>query len=113
MNIFKKIGEHLGFIEPNKTEEIMQKRSQIKQDMEEKLKTIGFNEDEINEVLSILTECEKEVQKQKDMLIGTNINNPQVDITMKEIFGEIRRIELKSVEKMKEKIKEIKTRKGI
>ena len=113
MNLFKKLAENLGFIEENKTEKIMQEREKIKNDMRTALSAINFSEDEIKEVLDILEKSQEEIQKHKDSLIGTNINNPHFDITRNEIFKEIRSLEIKAGNDMKAKIAEIKQRKGI
>lgn len=113
MNIFKKLGRAAGLIPDNPTEEIMEKRSQIKIEMANKLAAINFTEDEINSVLSILDKSEKDIQAKKDELIGTNINNDNTAIIMKKIFGEIREIEVKAGEDMKQKIYEIKKSKGV
>lgn len=113
MKFLKKIGEKLGLIEENRTEKIMEERSSIKENLAVKLKESGFDDYEINEVLDIITKAEADVQKQKDLLIGTNINNLEPNIIMREIFEEIRRIQLKSGEDIKLKIAEIKARKGI
>jgi len=111
MDFIKKLGEKFGFIEENKTEKINKERSQIKETMAQNLQRIGFSEQEINEVLAILDKSEEEIQKQKDLLIGTNINNPDPNLIMREIFEEIRRIELKAASDIKTKISEIRLRK--
>ena len=77
------------------------------------MKTINFTDEEIAEVLAIITKAEEDVQEQKDLLIGTNINNPNPNPIMRERFAEIRRIQLQSGEDLKAKIAEIKERKGI
>ena len=113
MNFLKKLGEKLGFIdnEENKTEQIMEERSNIKQTLAKNLRNINFTEDEINEVLAIITKMEKDVQIEKDRLIGSNINNLDTEAIMNEVFGEIRRLQLKSGEDIKAKIAEIRERK--
>lgn len=113
MNFFRTIGEKLGIIEEDKTAKIKKERSQIVQTMANNLANIGFTEEEINEVLVILEKSEEDVQKQKDLLIGTNINNDDVNSTMKPIFDEIRRLQLKAASDIRQKIAEIKQRKGI
>lgn len=111
MSFLEKLGKKLGIIPENKTEEIMKERSAIKETMAKKLSDIGFTNDEIDEVLAILTKSEADVQKQKDLLIGTNINNPYPNLIMREIFEEIRHIELKAASDIKAKIAEITERK--
>ncbi len=111
MDFFKKLGEKLGLIEEDKTAKINAERSMLKLNLASKLKNINFTEQEINEVLDILTKMEAEVQIQKDLLIGTNINNPDPTIIMKEVLDEIRRLEVKAGEDIKAKIAEIRERK--
>lgn len=113
MSIIKKIGKKLGILPDNKTEEINEERSKIKKNMAQSLQSIGFSEDEINEVLSVLTKCEQDVQKVKDEMIGTNINNDfAVEITQEKL-NEVRRIELKAADDIRAKIAEIKQRKNL
>ena len=113
MKFLRRIGEFLGLIEENKTAEIMEEREGVKKTLANNLSKIGFSEEEIAEVLAIITKAEEDVQKQKDLLIGTNINNLNPNPIMREIFGKIREIQLKSGEDMKAKIAEIKARKGM
>lgn len=113
MKFIKKIGKKLGFLPDNKTEEIMDERAKIKVTMTKNLQSIGFNEDEIQEVLSILTKCEQDVQNIKDEMIGTNINNIfAVEITQQKL-NEIRELELKAAQDIKMKISEIKQSKNL
>lgn len=113
MKFIKKIGKKLGIIPDNKTDEIMDERSKIKMNMIKSLNSIGFSEDEIQEVLSILTKCEQDVQKIKDEMIGTNINNDfAVEITQQKL-NEIRKLELETANNIKNKISEIKQRKSL
>lgn len=111
MGIFKRLAEKLGIIEENKTEKIINERTGIKATLAANLKNINFTEEEIDEVLSIITKMEQDVQIQKDRLIGTNINNYTPEIIMKEIFDEIKRIQLQSGEDIRAKIAEINARK--
>lgn len=113
MGFFRKIGEFLGIVEENKTEKIMNERSEIKNTLANNLKGIGFTEDEIEEVLDVVTKSEEAIQEQKDLLIGTNINNPDPNIIMREIFDEIKRLQLQTGVDVKAKIAEIKARKGM
>lgn len=113
MSFFKKLGEALGIISENRTEKINKKRSEVKASMEENLKSIGFSEEEIFEVIRIIDVAEKKIQEQKDLLIGTNINNHYVNETMKPIFEEIKKLQLKMADDIRAKIAEIKERKGI
>ena len=113
MSFFKKLGQALGIIPENKTEEINKKRSEVKDSMEANLKSIGFTQEEVDEVLHIITVAEDEIQKQKDLLIGTNINNRYFNETMRPIFAEIKRLQLKMADDIRNKISEIKQRKGL
>ena len=55
----------------------------------------------------------KDIQEQKDLLIGTNINVDDVNLAMKPSFDEIRRLQQKMALDIRTKIAEIKQRKGI
>lgn len=113
MKFIKKIGRKLGIIPENKTEEIMDERSKIKNNMIKSLQSIGFSEEEINEVISILTKCEEDVQNVKDEMIGTNINNDfAVEVTQQKL-NEVRALELKAAADIKAKISEIKQRRSL
>ena len=87
MKFIKNIGKMLGIIPENKTEEIREQRNKILDEMARKLTEVGFTKEEIDEVLNIQIESEKKIQEQKDLLIGTNINNPEPAIIMKEIMN--------------------------
>lgn len=113
MKFVKKIGKMLGLIPDNKTEEIREQRNKILDEMARKLTEVGFTKEEIDEVLNIQIESEKKIQEQKDLLIGTNINNPEPAIIMKEIMTEIRYLEEKAAMEMRAKIAEIRERRGI
>lgn len=113
MSFFKDLGKALGLVPQNKTEQINKKRSEVKTSMEENLKSIGFTQSEVNEVLNIITIAEEKIQQQKDLLIGTNINNQYVNETMKPIFAEIKRLQLKMADDIRKKITEIKERKEL
>ena len=103
----------MGLIPDNKTEEIKEERKRILNEMASKLTQVGFTKEEIDEVLNIQIESEKKIQEQKDLLIGTNINNPEPSIIMKEIMTEIRRLEEKAAMDMRAKIAEIRQKRGI
>lgn len=113
MSFFKELGKALGIVPQNRTEQINKKRSEVKTSMEENLKSIGFSEEEIFEVIRIIDIAEKKIQEQKDLLIGTNINNHYVNETMKPIFAEIKRLQLKMADDIRAKITEIKERKEL
>lgn len=113
MKFVKKIGKKLGIIKQSKTEEINEERSEITLTLMNNLKKIGFSDEEVEEVVEIIDLAEAKIQEKKDSLIGTNINNPNVNEDMKKIFQAIRNIQLQMGEDVKEKIAEIKGRKGL
>lgn len=113
MKFIKNIGKMFGIIPENKTEEIREQRNKILDEMARKLTEVGFTKEEIDEVLNIQIESEKKIQEQKDLLIGTNINNPEPAIIMKEIMTEIRYLEEKAAKEMRAKIAEIRQKRGI
>ena len=129
MSIFRKLAKKLGvekeeidenkpFLtgsDENKTEEIMQERSKIMSEMENNLKKLGFDNNEVNEVIFILNKLERDKQKIKDSLIGTNINNPDKDqgMIIKDALAAMRKMELQAAAEVRQKIAEIKQRKGI
>ncbi len=113
MSFLKKIGQKLGIVEENKTEKLRKERDGIKKTLADNLKLLNFTEDEIDEVIDVITKTEDEIQKLKDELVGTNINNPNPNEIMKEIFQEIRDLEMQMGLEVKAKISEIKTRKGM
>lgn len=113
MKFIKKIGKFMGILPDNQTDEIIEKRKKILEEMASKLRQVGFTQEEIDEVINIQIESEKKIQEQKDLLIGTNINNPNPTIIMKEIMTEIRRLEEKAAMDMRAKIAEIRQKRGI
>lgn len=79
MNFFKKNEQKSGLInQTSKTEEIMEKREDIKLELATKLHNAGFPDDEVEYIIQIIRTAESDIQKIKDGLIGTNIN-PQGD----------------------------------
>ena len=113
MKFVRKIAKKLGIIKQSKTEEINEERSEITLTLMKNLKAIGFTDDEVEEVVEIIDLAEAKIQEKKDSLIGTNINNPNVNEDMKKIFQAIRNIQLQMGEDVKERIAEIKGRKGL
>lgn len=114
MSFLRKIGEKLGIVEEeSKTEKLRKERDGIKKTLADNLKLLNFTESEIDEVIAVIEKTEDEIQKRKDELIGTNINNPNPNEIMKEIFQEIRDLEMQMGLEVKAKIAEIKTRKGM
>ena len=114
MSFLKKLGQKLGIVEEeSKTEKLRKEREGIKKTLADNLKLLNFTEDEIDEVIAVIEKAEEEIQKRKDELIGTNINNPDPNEIMKEIFQEIRDLEMQMGLDVKAKISEIKIRKGM
>lgn len=114
MSFLKKLGQKLGIVEEeSKTEKLRKERDGIKKTLADNLKLLNFTENEIDEVIAVIEKAEEEIQKRKDELIGTNINNPNPNEIMKEIFQEIRDLEMQMGLDVKAKISEIKIRKGI
>ena len=92
---------------------INEERENQKNIMITNLLNIGFSEDDVKEVIEIIVKAEKDIQEQKDLLIGTNINVDDVNLAMKPSFDEIRRLQQKMALDIRTKIAEIKQRKGI
>lgn len=69
MDFFKKKEE-----KKTKTQEIEQERDSIKLNLAAKLYQIGFDESEVEQVLSVIQTAEEDINKIKKSLIGTNIN---------------------------------------
>lgn len=113
MGIFQKLAEKLGLIQENRTEKINEERENQKNIMVTNLLNIGFSEDDVKEVIEIIVKAERDIQEQKDLLIGTNINVDDVNLAMKPCFDEIRRLQQKMARDIRVKIAEIKQRKGI
>ena len=113
MGIFQKLAEKLGLIQENRTEKIKEERENQKNIMVTNLLNIGFSEDDVKEVIEIIVKAERDIQEQKDLLIGTNINVDDVNLAMKPCFDEIRRLQQKMAKDIRVKIAEIKQRKGI
>ena len=130
MSIFKKLSEKLGLpqeVDENdetpffsgshesKTEEINAQRTQIMTEMESNLRKLGFDDNEVNEVIFILNKLERDKQEIKDNLIGTNINIKMKDpnMVLKLAIDDIRKLELQAAADVKAKIAEIRKRKGI
>jgi|GEM_PF-1429064 len=97
-----------------KTREITQERKNILKQMTTSLKTLGFTDDEINEVLDIINKAQDDVAYIKEELEGTNLNveaEEAVYITRKKT-GDIRAKNEKMAADIRAKISEIMTRKS-
>ncbi len=113
MGIFQKLAEKLGLIPENRTEKINEERENQKNIMITNLLNIGFSEEDVKEVIEIIIKAEKDIQEQKDLLIGTNINVDDVNLAMKPSFDEIRRLQQKMASDIRFKIAEIRQKKGL
>ncbi len=113
MGIFQKLAVKLGLVEEDKTKKINEERENQKNLMVTNLLNIGFSEDDVKEVIEIIVKAEKDIQEQKDLLIGTNINVDDVNLAMKPCFDEIKRLQQKMATDIRLKIAEIKQRKGL
>lgn len=113
MGIFQKLAEKLGLIPENRTEKINEERENQKNIMITNLLNIGFSEEDVKEVIEIIIKAERDIQEQKDLLIGTNINVDDVNLAMKPSFDEIRRLQQKMASDIRFKIAEIRQKKGL
>ena len=109
LNFEKEVGENEKIFvqEEDKTKEINDQRSKLKESITANLQRIGFDEDDIYEVISVLNKAEFHIKVLKDELIGTNINNPHPDVILNEKLKEIRDLELQMAEDVRKKIAEI------
>lgn len=113
MGIFQKLAEKLGLIPENRTKKINEERENQKNIMITNLLNMGFSEEDVKEVIEIIIKAEKDIQEQKDLLIGTNINVDDVNLAMKPSFDEIRRLQQKMASDIRFKIAEIRQKKGL
>ncbi len=105
MDLFNEIGKKFGLIkeeEKSKTEQIMEKRDNIKLNLAVKLYQQGFSDDEIETVLSVIESAENDIQQIKDSLIGTNINPKAGEDPMKPLSDGIDKIRKRQLEMQKE-----------
>lgn len=80
-------------------------------ELEISMKALGLNNDDIQEVLSIIDDAQNQIQQIKDSLIGTNIDmHPKEPMAAAE--AEISRITKEMAQKVPEKAKEIILRKN-
>src|SRR3989339_1337492 len=89
MNIFKGNDE-----EKNKKipyDKILSERDKIKGEIKVTLTGLGLNPPEIDEVLSIVDVAQDKIEKLKESLIGTNINQDPTEI-QKKVYQEIQQI---------------------
>jgi len=75
MDIFEKIARKFKLVEEKSTtEQIMEKREDLKIKIAVSLYNKNFTDEEIDNVLSVIIQAEDKIKEIKDSLIGTNIN---------------------------------------
>ena len=111
MSLFFDFFSGFGKKEESKTEQLQEERSQIKKDMSNNLKKIGFTAIETAEVLTIIDSAEKKIALIKASLIGSNINNENVMDTQNKAIDDIRQIQQQMGTAVRSKIQEIKLKK--
>ena len=109
MDLFNKFNkENENNKEKTKTEEILEKRNDLKLEISAKLYAIGFSDEEVEQVLTIIKNAEYDIQRIKDSLIGTNIN-PVGDpgAPLKDGIEKIRKIQTQMQKEINETIASI------
>ena len=94
-----------------KTKRIEQDRAYIKETLRRNLEKGGFNEEEIESVMKIVTDTEREIAYAKNYLVGTNINNYDPSKVMHVVFNEIQRLQAEMAVKIRHQINEIQLKK--
>lgn len=94
-----------------KTKRIEQDRAYIKETLRRNLEKGGFNEEEIESVMKIVTDTEHEIAYAKNYLVGTNINNDDPSKVMHVVFNEIQRLQAEMAVKIRHQIYEIQLKK--
>ena len=84
-----------------KTKRIEQDRAYIKETLRRNLEKGGFNEEEIESVMKIVTDTEHEIAYAKNYLVGTNINNDDPSKVMHVVFNEIQRLQVEMAVKIR------------
>lgn len=75
MDIFEKIARKFKLVEEKSTtEQIMEKRGDLKLNLAVKLYEQGFSDEEIENILQIIISAEDEINGIKKSLVGTNVN---------------------------------------
>ena len=90
---------------------IEQDRAYIKETLRRNLEKGGFNEEEIESVMKIVTDTEHEIAYAKNYLVGTNINNDDPSKVMHVVFNEIQRLQAEMAVKIRHQIYEIQLKK--
>lgn len=99
----------------NKSEQLKKEREQIKKHLSKTLKEQGFSAKDVGRVIGLIDEAEEEIQKIKDSLIGTNINNTDDDPNEKLYIGTnaIHERQIKLGKDIKEMVAKIRQEKGL
>ncbi len=106
MDILEKIARKFKLVpEKSTTEQIMEKRGDLKIQIAVSLYNKGFSDDEINTVLGIIIDAEEKIQQVKDSLEGTNFNPNENQDPMQPIIDGRRKIQEISL-KMNEDVRD-------
>ena len=97
MNFFKRKKE-----EKSKTEQINEQRNNIKLDIAVKLYKKGYSDEDVENIIEIIEQAERDIQEIKSSLNGTNIN-PKGD-PMQPLANGIDKIKKRQLE-MEEELK--------
>ena len=96
--------------EKSRVEQFEERRNDIKTQLSAKLYTIGFSDDEVEEVLSIIESAESDIARIKQSLIGTNINpdlSKDINAPLHDGIMEIRKIQAQMEKELNETIARI------
>lgn len=106
MDILEKIAKKFKLVpEKTTTEQILEKRGDLKIQIAVSLYNKGFSDDEIKTVLGIIIDAEEKIQQIKDSLEGTNINPDETKDPMQPIIDGRKKIQEISL-KMNEEIRD-------
>lgn len=97
------------------TEKARQQREILRKNLERTLEEQKFTPREIDEVMGIIDAAEIEIQKIKDSLIGTNLNNedPSDAVKIVEVARiKIHELEIKMGQDIKDKVAQIRASKA-
>lgn len=108
MDIIEKIAKKFKLVpEKSTTEQIMEKRGDLKIQIAVSLYNKGFSDDEISTVLGIIIDAEEKIQQIKNSLEGTNYNPDEDKDPMQPIIDgrkKIKEISLKMNEDVRDAI---------
>lgn len=113
MSFFKKLGQALGITTKVEVREINKKHLDTKISIRENLTEIGFSNEEIDEVINIISEYEIKIDKQKAILGIIKESNENKEELINSTFNDIKEMQLKMVNDINKKIDEIKQTKNI